>query len=299
MVDPTQDTVEFSQSALFADSFFAPPSDPTELRFGAVTHEGKVRSNNEDHFAILRRRRTIEIIKSNLQPHDLSTPDDHSYALVVADGIGGARFGELASRVALKTMLELTCQATSWVMKLTDLDAQQIRERVEAYLHRIQNTLLDCERDDPELSGMGTTWTSAHIIPPRAVIVHLGDSRAYLIRQRRLIQISHDETMAQALVDAGMAPEEVENLGHVLLNHLGGGKENVTAQIHEVEFGPGDQLLVCSDGLTDMVPESRIEQEVHAHQDPQSACDALLALALEAGGRDNVTIVLASASEAK
>lgn len=295
MVDPLQDTVEYSQAALFADTFFAPHADPVDIRFGAGTHQGRVRTNNEDHFAILRRKRSTEILLSNLPSEDLAMPEDTACAMIVADGIGGARYGELASRVALKTMLELTGQATSWVMKLTDLNDQQIRERVEAYLHRIQNTLLDCTRDNPELTGMGTTWTSAHIAPPRAVIVHLGDSRAYLIREGHLIQVSQDETMAQAFVDAGMEPESVKNFGHILLNHLGGKKEEVTAQIHEIDFGPGDQLLLCSDGLTDMVSERRIERELKAHQDPQAACDSLIELALQAGGKDNVTVTLASA----
>jgi len=297
MANPNEDTVELTPPAVFAETFFAPVEPALALQFGAATHQGHVRSNNEDQFAVVKRRRTSEVLLSSLNRDDLVETDDSTYGLVVADGIGGSRYGEVASRIAVQAMLELSSQATSWVMKLNNMDAQQIRDRAEAYIRRIQQTMRDAAKDDPELDGMGTTWTSAHLIPPHAVIVHLGDSRAYLCRGDRLLQVTHDETMAQVWIDAGMEWSMVTKFRHLLLNRLGSDADGVVTQIHQIPFAPGDQLLLCSDGLYDMVPDDVIREELRRHDGAQSACDALIRLALEAGGRDNVTVVLAKAAK--
>jgi len=232
---------------------------------------------------------------TNLVADDLSFTDDYAHILVVADGMGGANFGEFASSLALRTMFQLASQATSWVMKLTDFDQQHVRERVAAYVQRMQAALRDYIERNPEFAGMGTTWTLAYLLPPHAIVVHIGDSRAYLFRQGGLRQITHDETMAQAFIDAGLTPESVKKFGHILLNSLGGEKEDVVAQIYQLEFGPGDQLLLCTDGLSDMVSDDEIADQLQRRATPQAACDALLSRALEQGGKDNVTVVLAAA----
>jgi len=144
---------------------------------------------------------------------------------------------------------------------------------------------------------MGTTWTSAHFLGRSVVIVQIGDSRAYLYCQGHLHQITHDETMAQALIDSGIEPASVKKFRHVLLNSLGGGNEMARATIHHVELEPNDQLLLCTDGLNDMVSDEDIAAELQQHVNPQAACDSLVRRALENGGRDNVTVVLAIASE--
>jgi protein phosphatase len=298
MIDPgqdTQDTVEFSLPKTFGEMLFAKPVQPFQIQFGAATHVGKVRPHNEDHYAVVKRSHSSKLLLSNLLPDDLVQSDDHAYSMVVADGVGGAKHGEFASRLAVQTMFELASQATSWVMRLTDLEIQQVQQRVEAYVDRIQGTLHKYCQIDPELAGMGTTWTSAHLLPPFAVVVHLGDSRAYVFRDGELNQITRDETMAQAFVDSGMDPDSVKRFGHVLLNGFGGSNDDISAQIHELRFEPGDQLLLCTDGLTDMVSDDEIARELSRNTAPQSTCNNLTRLALEHGGKDNVTVVLAKA----
>ncbi len=296
MSDPLQDTVSFSPTEAFAERFFAPPVPPLSIEFGAATHPGRVRPNNEDHYAVVRRNRSSELLLTNLDTTDLTFTDDHAYILVVADGMGGANFGEFASSLALRTMFQLASQATSWVMKLTDFDRQHVRQRVGAYVQRMQAALREFTLHNPRFAGMGTTWTLAYLLPPHAIVVHVGDSRAYLFRDGELIQITHDETMAQAFIDAGLAPESVKKFGHILLNSFGGDKEEVCAQIHQIEFGPGDQLLLCTDGLSDMVSDDALAQQLQRRAKPQAACDALVSRALENGGKDNVTVVLAMAA---
>lgn len=298
MPDPMEDTVTFSYSADFADRFFAPPTEPLPLQFGAATHPGLVRPNNEDHYAVVRRNRSSEVLFTNLQAHDLTFADDHAYILVVADGMGGANFGEFASSLALRTMFQLASQATSWVMKLTDFDRQHIRQRVAAYVQRMQAELREFTQLHPEFAGMGTTWTLAYLLPPHGIVVHVGDSRAYLFREGQLRQITHDETVAQAFIDAGLDPDSVKKFGHILLNSFGGDKDHVAAQIHQIEIGPGDQLLLCTDGLTGMVPDDAIAEQLQRRAAPQLSCEALIDRALAGGGKDNVTVVLAAAAAA-
>jgi protein phosphatase len=280
----------------FAEKFFSPTSHRLQIDFGAATHTGNVRSINEDHYVIVRRRRSNEVVLTNLPPDNLVLTDDTAFGIIVADGMGGASFGEFASRLALQTMFELAQQATSWVMKYTDLDVQQIRLRVQAYVQEIQATLRQYMDADPALAGMGTTWTSAHLLLPHVLVVHIGDSRAYLMRRGELHQITRDETVAQAYVDAGMDPSTVTKFRHLLLNTLGGELDNVTAQIHHLEIESGDKLLLCTDGLSGMVADEQIASILQQSATPQGTCDMLVTAALNAGGKDNVTVVLAAVS---
>ena len=179
--------------------------------------------------------------------------------------------------------------------RLKDLDNQQIRERVDAYVKKIQATLRGQIQADSELAGMGTTWTSAHLLAPQALVVHIGDSRAYLLHQGNLHQVTRDETVAQALIDSGADPQSVSRFRHMLLNSFGGDTDTVTAQIHQLQIDAGDQLLLCTDGLTDMVSDEGIASILQSSTSPQSACDRLIGAALENGGHDNVTAILAAA----
>ncbi|QEG35937.1 PP2C family protein-serine/threonine phosphatase [Bythopirellula goksoeyrii] len=289
-----EETDVFLSEDEFAHRFFAPKEPALQYSFGAASHVGEVRPNNEDHFAVIQRRRSSELVMSNLKINSNSFSTDSSFAAIVADGMGGERFGEFASRVALETMFDLANHATSWVMRFTDFEAQQIRQRVRAYVDQLQSTMREYIQSDPALAGMGTTWTSALCLSHDVLIVHIGDSRAYTLRQKELRQITHDETVAQAFVDAGKAPQSVKQFRHLLLNHFGGDKQQVSAQIYHVRVEPGDRLLLCTDGLTDMIPDDHISRTLQSHADPQEATDELVKQALLNGGKDNVTVVVAA-----
>ena len=292
--NPLEDTTELIPASRFAEEFFAEPIVEFDVTFGAATHIGKVRSENQDHHAIFRSRRAIELIKTDLPPDEWKLASENSYALVVADGMGGVKFGEFASRLALRRMFELVQQATSWVMKYTNMEVQQIRERVDAYVKEIQTTLRAYMDADPALAGMGTTWTSAHLLLPHVLVVHLGDSRAYLLQDGQLSQITHDETMAQAFVDSGMSSESVKRFRHILLNNFGGESDDVSASIHQLKVTAGDRLMLCTDGLSDMVPEEVMADIIRQDLPPQVLCDQLVDRALQHGGKDNITVVIAS-----
>jgi protein phosphatase len=291
MNDPKEDTIDWVVPKKFADHFFAPDGPKFEVGLAAATHPGKVRPRNEDHYAVFRRTRGCEILSTNLKLDTLTFVDDHAYCMVVADGMGGAAFGDFASQLALSTMLELARRATSWVMKFTDLDAQEVRDRVSAYVDQIQKTLRDCSRADPRLRGMGTTLTCAYLLPPHVVFLHVGDSRAYLHRGGQLKQITRDQTLAQDMVDMGAAPEDVKRFGNLLTNSFGGEKDHVRAEVIHAELQAKDRLLLCTDGLNKMVDDQAIA-EILETGEVQRACDQLVQAALERGGKDNITVVL-------
>ncbi|MFG0297545.1 MAG: PP2C family protein-serine/threonine phosphatase [Maioricimonas sp. JB045] len=290
MSSHSDDTVEMSTSP--ADWLFARPTPRFEIDAAAASHVGKVRKNNEDHYAIVRRTRTREIVQSSLPRPTQGVSEDQAYVLIVADGIGGSAFGEFASRLAVETMIDLANRATSWVMRLTELDHQQIRERVEAYGLEIQKVFRGYTEVNPEMAHMGTTWTSAYVIPPDAVIVHIGDSRCFHFRDGTLNQLTRDHTLGQEMAEAGMPDEEVRRYRHILLNSLSGTPDPVPADISHASLQGGDRLLVCSDGLTDMVDEVEIIRILGSEGSLQEICDRLVEAALEAGGRDNVTVNL-------
>ena len=287
-----EDTVEFKIQKTFADQFFAPESPRFKLQPAAATHVGKVRRRNEDHHAVIRNTRSRQVLFSNLPKDSLTFPDDEVYGMVVADGIGGGASGDVASQLALITMLELASRATSWVMKMTDLEAQEIHQRVEAYVSEIQKTLRSYGRSDSELAGMGTTWTSAHVLGPHAIVVQIGDSRAYVYRDDELQLITRDQTLGQEMADAGMPEEEVRLFRHILTNSFGGDADEVQAEVYHLEIEPGNRLLLCTDGLSDMVDDSVIADVLAQQLEPQSTCDQLICRALDAGGKDNITVVL-------
>ncbi|HTU22011.1 MAG TPA: SpoIIE family protein phosphatase, partial [Gemmataceae bacterium] len=150
-------------------------------------------------------------------------------------------------------------------------------------------------RDDPALSGMGTTMTVTCSLGADLLLVHAGDSRAYLFRNERLYRLTCDHTVAQSLADVGtIRPEDVAThpLRHVLTNVLGAREDDVRVEWRELRLADGDQILLCTDGLTDLVPDTAILEALQSADTAAGACRALVDLALEAGGKDNVTVVL-------
>ena len=176
-------------------------------------------------------------------------------------------------------------------MKFKDLDAQEVERRVKAYVDRIQEAFRRYGNKDSGKQRMGTTLTSAYLLPPHVLISSIGDSRAYLMRNDYLIQITRDHTLAQSLIDSGSKPEDVRKFGHVLMNCLGSSANSAEAETIHVPMLAGDRLLVCTDGLSDLVDAETIATEMMG-DDLQYVCDQLVERALEQGGKDNITLVV-------
>ena len=290
--DDAQDTVEVS-SEKQPQRFFGPRPQRVNVRFGAVSDRGKKRSNNEDHYAVVRRDRSRTVLATNVPNASMAQTKEEAYVMVVADGIGGAAFGELASMLAVQTAWELAERETCWAFNVDEEQAKELADKFDAYAQLIHQKLLDHVDSDPLTAGMGTTLTVAHTVGPVAFIGHIGDSRAYAYRDGLLHPLTRDHTLAQELVDAGMKSCEASKFGHVLTNFLGGRRDRVATESQQFVLQDGDALLLCSDGLTRHVEDAEIAEAIRQDDDPQNVCQSLLDLALERGGRDNITIVLA------
>jgi protein phosphatase len=285
------DTVEVEVVQDVLAKHFGPSPPPVSVKFGAVSHPGLVRENNEDHFLIVERRRTRRVLWTNLPDGVLRPADDTAYVMAVADGMGGAAFGELASMLALRSAWDQSPSAIKWTWIINDREIEELRERLELTFQQMDQALRERAREDPATAGMGTTLTGAYTVGPEAFIGHVGDSRAYLFRQGRLVQLTRDHTLAQECIDAGL-PVPSRSWHHVLTNCLGGGEHMVRLEFHHLRLENSDQLLLCTDGLTDLVSNEEIAKILSEHAHPPQAAQALVDLALKRGGKDNVTVVL-------
>lgn len=286
------DTAEYPVADDLLARHFGPSPPPVSVEFGALSHPGRVRPNNEDHFLVFERRRVRSILLTNLPEGFLRPADDTAYLFAVADGMGGAAFGELASMLALRSGWDQEANAIKWTWIINDREVEDLKERVELIFRRMNATLHEEARARPDCTGMGTTLTGAYTVGPEAFVAHAGDSRAYLCHEGRLTQLTRDHTLAQEAQDIGM-PVLCRSWHHKLTNCLGGPQEEVQVEFHHLRLADGDRLLLCTDGLTDMVRNEDIARILSRHAPPQATAEALVELALERGGRDNVTVVVA------
>ena len=289
---PNADTDEFLAVEDLLARHFGPSPPPVRVTFGALSHRGLVRTNNEDHYLVIERRRTRSVLLTNLPAAALRPGDDVGYVLAVADGMGGAAFGELASALALSSAWEQSPGAIKWTWVVTDREVADLKERVELVYRRIDEALRERAKQDPACAGMGTTLTGAYTVGPEAFLGHAGDSRAYLYRAGRLAQLTRDHTMAQLARDVGL-PVVDKSWHHTLPQCLGGVGEEARADFHHVRLADGDRLLLCTDGLTDMVPDGEIAAALGRPAPPQEQAQGLVDAALRRGGKDNVTVVVA------
>lgn len=265
---------------------------PVRAEFGGASHVGLRRAANEDRFAIVRRTRGREFLLTNVDTQGLTLASDEAHILIVADGIGGCGFGERASEMILRIGWELAGNAPSWTMKFEPALWSRLREQVLELTKRMQQEFRDYAEMHQGLEEMGTTWTCAYVMGSDAVVAHAGDSRAYLFREGHLRQLTRDHTLAEEMQDDGVPAEIARPYRHILTNSFGAQVDDVQIDIGHVALEPGDRLLVCSDGLTSMVPDAEIAACLAAVTGAQAACDELISLALGHGGRDNVTVVL-------
>jgi protein phosphatase len=290
-----EDTADFDPRAKRWERFFAPPPIAVRVEYGAASHPGIARPNNEDCYAIIRRTRSSSLVMSNVPLNDSGAVEEHAYLMYVADGMGGAAFGEVASSLSVRTIWEVGPRVTKWVMRLNEYEVAEVKERVHAYAQQVRLALRDHAAASPDAAGMGTTLAFAYSIGSHAFVGNVGDSRVYLCRNGAAEQITRDHTLAQELMDDGVAPERALKFRSRLTRCVSADAENTDADadVHLVELGNGDDLLLCTDGLSDLVDDSAIGQIVGSHRLPQDACRALVEAALDRGGTDNVTVVLA------
>ena len=277
------------------------PASVITVDVAGLTHRGKVRSDNQDHFFVARAGRYATTLATSLPAAEFPPrTEDAGYFMVVADGMGGHAAGELASRTAIVTLVRLAIEQPDWILKVSEESAQELHRRALRRYLELDATLLDQSEAEPALRGMGTTMTVACSIGLDLFISHVGDSRAYLHRGGAMRRLTRDHTYAQALIDAGvLEPGEAaaHRLHHVLTSVIGGGSKLAGVDLHRERLAHGDRLLLCTDGLTGAAGEEEISALMGRSPSAADACRALVDLALERGAPDNVTVVVARYEE--
>jgi protein phosphatase len=222
----------------------------------------------------------------HVRPHNEDAAFQGPYVAVVADGVGGAAAGEIAAATAAYVV------SASALGQFGVDPVLVLRRAVVAARASLRAGVLE----DPDRAGMATTLTAVVCDGERVVLGHLGDSRAYLLRDGELRQVSHDHTYVQHLVDTGQL-DPADRARHpwrnVVLRSLDGGPDSASEgpDLVDLDAREGDRLMLCSDGLTDMIPDERIATVLEL-RDPHSAAAVLTHSALLAGGRDNITCVV-------
>ncbi len=295
--DGVGDPLELS-TAKWAHSKTSPASSLVKVEIAGATHCGHVRKNNEDHYLAVRFQRSLDTLCTNLEEKNLEQSfDEIGYGLLVADGMGGMSAGEVASRMALCKLVELVVNTPDWIMRFDQRqDENKVLQRITQRFRQVDDALRDEAEQDSSMVGMGTTLTVAISLGAILLIGHIGDSRAYVLRDKSLHQMTDDHTLAQALIDAGIAnPDDAarQALHHVLTAALGASSERADPQVLRFRLSHNDQVLLCTDGLTEMVSPETIASVLSEASSSKAACDSLIDLALSAGGVDNVTVVLA------
>jgi protein phosphatase len=268
-----------------------------EIELWGLTHPGKVRATNEDHFLVGSLFKQLSIWATSLPDTDqLRVSNERLGSLaMVADGVGGEAAGEEASRLALEEITQYVTQTTGCYY-VSDAQAEQFMDLLQSAAMQSHQRVVERSRANPGMRGMATTLTLWIITWPWTYLLQVGDSRYYLYRDGVLRQITRDQTMAQELIDMGVMARPAAMASpwaHVLSSSLGG--EQTAPAVTRIPATWGDVHLLCSDGLTKHVSDARIAERLASMTSVQQVCEALLQDALDGGGTDNITIIVARA----
>jgi protein phosphatase len=271
--------------------------DDDELDLYGLSHPGKVRPDNQDHFLLAALHKRLTVVHSSLSEAQMRPFAEKRLAVVamVADGVGGGAGGAEASATALDV-------ATEYI--LTSMDAYDRKEADETiFINALQETAMRAHaavqaraEDDPGKKRMATTLTLFMGVWPWYYLLQVGDSRYYLFRDGKLSQLTRDQTMAQDLVDQGVwtrAVGEKSRLANVLSSAIGG--QSAMPVVTRLKSEWNYVHLLCSDGLTKHVPDEQIAKRLREMTSAREACEALLQDALDGGGSDNITIIIGTA----
>jgi serine/threonine protein phosphatase PrpC len=250
------------------------------------TDIGLVREHNEDNFLVADLTTGNRSIRPEVREHSVG---DKGSLFAVCDGMGGAAAGEVASRIAVDTIYEMM-QAEG-----PPEDDEDLARRLEAAIIQAGKRIFTAAKEDRKQRGMGTTVTAAVMTGPRLIIGQVGDSRAYILRKGKLIQVTKDQSLVQQLIDAKqLTEEEAKNFekSNIILQALGTAQE-IQVDMTSAVLRRNDALIMCSDGLSGIVDSEVITAAAQGTQDPMEACRALTNLACDGGGQDNITVVVA------
>jgi protein phosphatase len=265
-----------------------------EIDVFGLTHPGKVRKDNQDHFLLCSLQKQLKLHYTSLPDASKIIGEERvAFISVVADGVGGHAGGEEASRLALEGITRYISSAIHIYYTADPDDDAAFTRLLEESALKVHNDLAERSRSSAAVKGMATTLTLWLGVWPRSYLLQVGDSRCYSLQQGKLIQMSRDQTMAQDFLDQGIFTRDDPahaRLSHILSSAIGGPEAAPTVRRFEQNWN--NIGLLCSDGLTRHVSDERIRERLMTMTSSRQACEALLQDALDGGGEDNITIAV-------
>jgi PPM family protein phosphatase len=267
---------------------------PVTVDAYGLTDRGKVRPDNEDHFLVAHIHKSVDLLCGSLSAdalqHRLGT--SAAQLFVVADGVGGGPDGDVASERTAAAVLTYAGKTAGCFQGLDVEKEHNLLKALERTVEEVHQQLI--EGSDPHRKAPATTLTLVLLVWPRAYVVHVGDSRAYVRRHGRVQALTRDQTLGEYMISAGAWSEEQAakaRTGEALTSAVGG--TDFMPSVGLIDLEPGDSLLLCTDGLTNQVPLERIEEVLALPLDAKGMTETLVKDALAAGGADNVSVIVA------
>jgi serine/threonine protein phosphatase PrpC len=284
-------------SPILTTASFHPLTSSVRMAFAARTHQGMVRERNEDHYLVVQLQRSQLTLVTSLAGDDAPPPFEESgYCMLVADGLGEGGAGSVASRVALSTIAHLAIHFGQWNVRIDPKVASEIFERAEWFYAQADAAIRAQAANNPVLKGMTAALTAVYSAGDDLFVAHVGHTRAYLFRDGELTQLTRDHTLAQHLADS-QRPASIErraqDLRHILTDAVGAPGAHPLVEVERFKLQHRDCVLLCTNGLTDMVDDQKIAGVLALRRAPAEQCDILIDFANRAGGTDNITIILA------
>jgi protein phosphatase len=268
-----------------------PPCIGTQVEFGARSRRSPLRTVNGDHYLIMRLGRNQETLMTSLS--EQQTPkrfEEFAYGMALADGMG--RSSEMASRLALSTLVHLIVNFGKWNLRVDDVAAEEVMERAGRFYRGVDSTLVQAGHYSS--LELPTTLTAVFFAGSELIFAHVGHSRAYLFRDNALMQLTHDHTLDRERPGNAGDASGARDLHHILTETLGGaGASAPKIDIERCGLLDGDVILLCTNGLTDVADDGRIANALRLHGTPDDQCTALVDLATNSGGNDDVTALVA------
>jgi serine/threonine protein phosphatase PrpC len=273
---------------------FHPPSAALTLDVGAASVCGPARSHNTDHYLAIRLGRLQETLISSLPAADLPSHfEEYGYAMLVADGLGAGGSGARASRVALSTLAHLAIRYGKWNVRIDPETISKVIDQGEFFYRRAHDAVFQASQTAVDLAGMATSLTALYIAQDDLFFAHVGHSRAFLLRNGVLIQLTPDHTVERARRGtAATSHRAPRNLRQVVARTIGGNATGPDVEIERIKLISGDRLLLCTNGLTDVVNDEQIADALAPRRRPQEDCLRLIDLAREKRSHDDVTVML-------
>jgi serine/threonine protein phosphatase PrpC len=276
------------------------PGLPFQVESFGLSDRGVLRHTNEDCFVIAELARTLHIHHTNLLQFSESSSRHRAHVFLVADGIGGNQAGEVASGLSVKTIEEFLLNTLHRFTNIQPSEEQAVLRDLQDALFQADSRIFEESEKKPEWRGMGTTLTMAFAANWRLFVAHAGDSRCYLQSAGKLQQLTQDDTLVGELGRCGVLSPEAQArhpFRHVVTNFLGGTEHRVRVELHSLALHAEDVILICSDGLTDMLTEEQISAILAGESEPEAACRRLVTEANGRGGKDNITVIVAHVKE--